>query len=179
MWNQEFVWESVCWWERQVLLQTVLWNVWWSLCDFQSVWEGEGPKEFAELLLSCKSLPQLKVSLRSLPLKATATSHCVFSLGVFTLINLLTSLFFQSLLMKLMLTHSLRRHTLTDSADWNGCCLAPLMVLLSWCPTGPWVVSDVFWRTAWHCISWAPGWDEVSKQDGKCDFKAVLKPACC
>lgn len=164
-------------WERQVLLQTVLWNVWWSLCGLQSVWEGEGPKTLLSYFWVAGPSPSSKSVFALFPLKKQLP-HSV-SLALVLLSIFWHLLFFPSLLMKLMLTHRLRTHTLTDSADCNDCCLAPLMILLSWFPPGPCVVSEVSWRTAWHCISWAPGWDEVSEQAEKCDLKVYPETRVC
>lgn len=83
-----------------------------------------------------------------------------------------------SLLVRLMLTHRLRTHTLTDSSDCKGCYLPPLMILLSCCPSGPCVVSEASWRATWQYVSWASGWDEVSEQAERFALKGLTWDQC-
>lgn len=105
--------------------------------------------------------PALKLSLCSLSLKGTVTSQCL--LGLWCLISLLaSSLSFLSLLMKLMLTHRLRTHTLAGVkvATWLHWWYLTLI-----CVTQVHVwFSEVSWRATWECFSWASGWDEVSEK---------------
>lgn len=109
-------------------------------CAMESLWffkvYGRGRELLSNLWVGWRSL--LRVSLCTPSLKGTVTSQsCLFGLGLLSLINLFGILSFCLCLLSFLtqrLRTQLRFQRLLHCSTW--------MILLSWCPPGPSVVSD-------------------------------------
>lgn len=77
--------------QRQVLLEIVLWNVWWSFCGLQTAWEGEEPKTLESCFWVAGPSPSSN-ALFALSLKGTLTLEFLFGLALLSIFWLLVPL---------------------------------------------------------------------------------------